>query len=78
MARDEEAMLPGCLASVRGAVDEIVLVDTGSSDRTIQIARAEGAKVRIPSPSFGFARASSAPSRCWRHRASARPTTPPR
>ncbi len=45
IARDEEAMLPGCLASVRGAVDEIVLVDTGSSDRTVELARAAGAIV---------------------------------
>lgn len=45
IARDEEQMLPGCLASVAGAVDEIVLVDTGSADRTREIARAAGARV---------------------------------
>ena len=45
IARDEEKMLPGCLASVRSAVDEIVLVDTGSRDRTIEIARRAGARV---------------------------------
>jgi tetratricopeptide (TPR) repeat protein len=45
IARDEEQMLPGCLASVRGAVDEIVLVDTGSRDGTREIARAAGARV---------------------------------
>ncbi|HEX8958245.1 MAG TPA: glycosyltransferase family 2 protein, partial [Solirubrobacterales bacterium] len=38
-------MLPGCLESVRGVVDEIVLVDTGSTDHTIEIARAAGARV---------------------------------
>lgn len=38
-------MLPECLASVRGAVDEIVLVDTGSRDRTREIALAAGAKL---------------------------------
>lgn len=31
-------MLPGCLESVKDA-DEIVVVDTGSSDRTVEIAR---------------------------------------
>jgi tetratricopeptide (TPR) repeat protein len=45
IARDEEELLPGCLASVRGAVDEIVLVDTGSSDRTVELAQAAGARV---------------------------------
>lgn len=38
-------MLPGCLASARGAVDEVVLVDTGSADRTRDLARAAGARV---------------------------------
>ncbi len=45
IARDEEKMLPGCLASVRSSVDEIVVVDTGSRDRTIEIARSAGARV---------------------------------
>jgi tetratricopeptide (TPR) repeat protein len=45
IARDEEAMLPGCLASAKGAVDQIVLVDTGSSDRTCEVAQAAGALV---------------------------------
>jgi len=45
IAKDEEAMLPGCLASVEGVADEVVLVDTGSSDRTRELARAAGAKV---------------------------------
>ncbi|ABC81111.1 glycosyl transferase, family 2 [Anaeromyxobacter dehalogenans 2CP-C] len=45
IAKDEERMLPGCLESVRGVVDEIVLVDTGSTDRTRELARAAGAKV---------------------------------
>jgi len=45
IARNEEAMLPACLASARQAVDEIVLVDTGSSDRTREIAREAGARV---------------------------------
>jgi len=45
IARDEESLLPGCLESVRGAVDEVVVVDTGSTDRTIELARAAGATV---------------------------------
>lgn len=38
-------MLPRCLESVRGAVDEIIVVDTGSSDRSVAIAREYGASV---------------------------------
>ena len=45
IARDEERFLPACLASVRGAVDEIVVVDTGSADRTREIAAEAGALV---------------------------------
>ncbi len=39
IVRDEEAVLARCLESVRGIADEIVVVDTGSSDRTKEIAR---------------------------------------
>jgi tetratricopeptide (TPR) repeat protein len=45
IVRDEEEMLPRCLAAVAPAVDEIVIVDTGSKDRTIEIAREFGAKI---------------------------------
>ncbi len=38
-------MLAGCLDSVAGAVDEIIIVDTGSRDKTIEMALAAGAKV---------------------------------
>ncbi len=45
IALDEEVALPKCLSSVKGVVDEIVLLDTGSSDRTKEIALSFGAKV---------------------------------
>ena len=45
IARDEASLLPDCLASVRGVVDQIVVADTGSSDATPQIAAAAGAVV---------------------------------
>jgi glycosyltransferase involved in cell wall biosynthesis len=45
IARDEARRLDRCLASVAAAVDEIVVVDTGSQDDTIAVARAHGANV---------------------------------
>jgi tetratricopeptide (TPR) repeat protein len=43
--KDEEEHLPRCLESVQGVVDEIVIVDTGSTDRSVEIAEGFGAKV---------------------------------
>lgn len=45
IVKDEEKFLPQCLESVRGIVDEMVIVDTGSRDRTVEIAEARGAQV---------------------------------
>lgn len=45
IVRNEEHHLPDCLASIAGLVDEIVIVDTGSTDSTIDIARSFGARV---------------------------------
>jgi glycosyltransferase involved in cell wall biosynthesis/predicted negative regulator of RcsB-dependent stress response len=45
ITKDEEEHLPGCLASVAGLVSQIVLVDTGSTDATIDIANEHGAEV---------------------------------
>lgn len=45
IARDEESFLGECLRRAAPAVDEIVVVDTGSVDRTREIARSFGAKV---------------------------------
>ena len=41
IVKNEEYMLPECLESVKG-FDEIVIVDTGSTDRTIEIAEKYG------------------------------------
>lgn len=45
IVKNEEENLDRCLRSVRSVVDEIVVVDTGSCDRTVEIARRYGAKV---------------------------------
>ena len=45
IARNEAKNLPRCLESVRGVVDEIVLVDTGSTDDTVAVAEGHGARV---------------------------------
>ena len=37
IVKNEEVMLPDCLESIKG-LDEIVIVDTGSKDRTVEIA----------------------------------------
>lgn len=45
IVRDEEEQLPRCLASVKDLVDEIIVVDTGSKDKTMEIAGSFGARV---------------------------------
>jgi len=45
IVRDEEAVLDGCLGSLSGVVDEIVVVDTGSVDSSPAISRRHGAKL---------------------------------
>ncbi len=45
IVRDEEEMLPRTLEAIKPAVDEIIIVDTGSTDSTIEIAKSFGATV---------------------------------
>jgi len=49
IVRNEEQHIGRCLAGLDGLVDEIKIVDTGSTDRTIEIARSHGAEV-VSSP----------------------------
>ncbi|WP_341348129.1 glycosyltransferase [Paenibacillus sp. FSL H3-0469] len=58
IVKDEEPWIARCLSSVREGVDEIIVVDTGSRDRTMDIARGFGATIlQFPwKESFGEAR----------------------
>lgn len=60
IVKDEESMLDNCLSSVREIADEVVVYDTGSTDRTIEIARSHGAKVVEGYWDDSFARARKA------------------
>ena len=43
--KDEEKHIGRCLESVKDIADEIIIVDTGSTDRSIEIAKSYGAKI---------------------------------
>ncbi|HWC36545.1 MAG TPA: glycosyltransferase [Mycobacteriales bacterium] len=45
IVRDEQANLPRVLASLADVVDDVVVCDTGSTDRTVELALALGARV---------------------------------
>jgi len=45
IVKNEEQNIGRCLKSAAGAVDEIIVVDTGSTDATVEIARQNGAQV---------------------------------
>ena len=45
IVKNEERSLGQCLEQAGGLVDEIVIADTGSTDRSVEIARKYGAKV---------------------------------
>lgn len=45
ITRDEERHLPGLLAAIGGLADDLVIVDAGSRDATVALARGAGARV---------------------------------
>ena len=56
IARNEEKNLPRCLDSVKWA-DEIIVVDSGSVDKTVQIAQEHGARiVKVEWRGFGVSK----------------------
>jgi|GEM_PF-3363574 len=60
IVKDEEELLPGAIESVKGLVDQIVVVDTGSVDRSVEIAEAAGAIVVLHRWTGDFAAARNA------------------
>jgi glycosyltransferase involved in cell wall biosynthesis len=55
ITRNEAHNLHDCLQSMQGLVDEIIVVDSQSTDATVAIAQQHGAKVAQPAdwPGFG-------------------------
>lgn len=45
IVKNEERFLPECLASIKDIADEIIVVDTGSTDRTVEIAKSFGVRL---------------------------------
>jgi glycosyltransferase involved in cell wall biosynthesis len=60
IVRDEAAVLERCLSSIQGVVDEIIVVDTGSRDESIAIAKRFGARVEELAWTGDFAQARNA------------------
>ena len=52
IARDEEDTLPRLLASVEGAFDQVALLDTGSTDRTVEVFEEWSAAEKRRRPGF--------------------------
>lgn len=64
IVRDEARTLDTALESVRTIADEVVVLDTGSTDRTVEIAEAAGATVHRAAWNDDFAVARNA---CLQH-----------
>lgn len=60
IVKNEAANLPRCLTSVQGIVDEMIVLDTGSTDDTVAIAQDLGASVHSFSWNQNFAAARNA------------------
>jgi glycosyltransferase involved in cell wall biosynthesis len=50
IVRNEQDRITRCLRSIRAHVDEIIVLDTGSTDQTMELARLEGADIVASEP----------------------------
>lgn len=53
---NESRNIVDCVRSMKQVCDDVVVVDSGSSDNTVELARAEGATVIIQAPFWAMAR----------------------
>jgi len=60
IVRDEAEFLHACLSSIKGVCDEIVVVDTGGSDDSREVARSFGADIGFYEWNNDFAAARNA------------------
>lgn len=60
IVRDEAEFLHACLSSIKGVCDQIVVVDTGSTDDTVDVARGFGADIGFHEWNKDFAAARNA------------------
>lgn len=60
IAKDEEAWIGDCIENIKPICKEIIVVDTGSKDRTMEIAREKGARVSQIKWENDFAKARNA------------------
>jgi GT2 family glycosyltransferase/tetratricopeptide (TPR) repeat protein len=60
IVKNEERFLAQCLKSVQGLAQQLVVVDTGSTDRTVEIAREFGAEIHSFAWTHDFAAARNA------------------
>lgn len=56
LTKNEEVNIERCISSITGIADRIVVVDSGSTDRTLEIARSLGAEIFEHSPFVHYAR----------------------
>ncbi len=60
IAKNESSNIANCINSIKSIADEIIVVDTGSTDDTVEIAKKLGAKVYFKKWNYDFSEAKNA------------------